>query len=298
MVEYDLSLAWNWEHDADFAALLGAACRSRSLSLVEITPANLAAARVSLLAGEMAFRALYDRASDTDARFIPVVEWARDHGVHAINSHDRARRSWDKATMHLEFITAGLHTPYTIILPPYQEQPILPPLDLSPLGESFAIKPAHGGGGEGVVTRATSLKQVHVAQQERPTDKILLQAHIVPAQLGSRPAWFRAIYCLGRVYPCWWDTATHVYTMVTAGEEGLFGLGPLIDITAAIARVCQLELFSTEIALIPDGRFIVVDYVNDQLDLRLQSHHPDGVPDGIVHDIAERLAAHAAPCGG
>ncbi len=34
--------------------------------------------------------------------------------------------------MHLELITAGIHTPYTILLPPFIEQPVIPELDLSP----------------------------------------------------------------------------------------------------------------------------------------------------------------------
>jgi hypothetical protein len=49
-------------------------------------------------------------------------------------------------------------------------------------------------------------------------------------------------------------------------------------------------LFSTEITLTPDGRFVIVDYVNDPIDLRLQSKTFDGVPDDIVEDITERLA--------
>jgi hypothetical protein len=59
---------------------------------------------------------------------------------------------------------------------------------------------------------------------------------------------------------------------------------------ATIARISELELLSTEIALTPEGLFVVVDYVNDQIDLRLQSKANDGVPDYIVHTIAERLA--------
>jgi hypothetical protein len=49
-------------------------------------------------------------------------------------------------------------------------------------------------------------------------------------------------------------------------------------------------LFSTEITLTPDGRFVIVDYVNDPIDLRLQSKAFDGVPNDIVRDITERLA--------
>jgi hypothetical protein len=48
-------------------------------------------------------------------------------------------------------------------------------------------------------------------------------------------------------------------------------------------------LFSTEITITSDGRFLIVDYVNDPIDLRLQSKTFDGVPDDIVKDITERL---------
>jgi hypothetical protein len=294
MISYDLCLAWNWRHDTDFAMLLDMTCRSHGLSLLQITPDNLVEMLQSLVNNQMTFRAFCDRASDADVRFVPLAQWARDHAVYRINPYERAFRTWDKAAMHLALINAGLHTPYTIILPSYEEQPALPPIDLSPLGDRFTIKPTHGGGGEGVVLEAISLSQVLVARQEYPTDRYLLQAHIVPARRGSRPAWFRIIYCAEQVHPCWWDTCTHVYTPVTLIEESRYGLTPLRRITASIARVCELELFSTEIALTLDGLFVVVDYVNDQIDLRLQSKALDGVPDDIVRDIAESLVALVA----
>ena len=67
-------------------------------------------------------------------------------------------------------------------------------------------------------------------------------------------------------------------------------LGELYDMAVRIANVSRLHLFSTEIALTPDGQFLAVDYVNDQIDLRLQSQAQDGVPDAIVWDICRRLA--------
>jgi hypothetical protein len=54
-------------------------------------------------------------------------------------------------------------------------------------------------------------------------------------------------------------------------------------------------LFSTEIAITSDGRFVIVDYVNDPIDLRLQSKALDGVPDEIVKDITERLVELILP---
>jgi hypothetical protein len=183
-----------------------------------------------------------------------------------------------------------MDTPVTIVLPSYDESPLLPAIDLASLGDGFTIKPALGGGGDGVITEATSLNQVLVARQEFSSQRYLLQAQIVPARLGPRMAWFRVTYCVGKVYPCWWDNCTHIYTPVTSDEANSYNLTPLHSITSSIAQICGLELFSTEITLTPDGRFVIVDYVNDPIDLRLQSKAFDGVPNDIVRDITDCLA--------
>jgi len=286
---YNLCLAWNWEHDADFVKLLDVACQSHELSLLQINPKNLMDMMQSLVNQEISFQIFFDRASDADARFIPVVQWACNHAVYHINSHELARRAWDKVAMH-QAISFSMDTPFTIILQSYDEQPLLPVIDLAPMGGNFTIKPAFGGGGEGVITEAASLNQVLVARREFSSQRYLLQAHIIPARLGSRMAWFRVIYCAGKVYPCWWHNCTHIYTAVTSDEESYYNLGPLRSLTSSIAHICGLELFSTEIALTHEGRFVIVDYVNDPIDLRLRSKTFDGVPDDIVQDITKRLA--------
>jgi hypothetical protein len=289
MTNYDFCLAWNWEYDADFARILEQACEARRLRLLQVTPGNLLEILEALERGEVRFSAFLDRASEADIRFLPLVHCASGQAIYRLNPYDRAVHAMNKATMHLEFITAGIHTPYTIILPPYDKQADLQPLDLSPLGDRFTIKPAHGGGGEGVIIEATSLDQALQARLDYPADYYLLQAHIVPAQLGERPGWFRVIYCAGDIYPCWWDVKTHVYVPVSEEEQQTYGLLPLYSTTQVIAHVSRLDIFSTEIALTSAGLFVAVDYVNDQIDLRLKSAANDGVPDEIVRNIAGRL---------
>ena len=289
MTHFDLCLAWNWEYDQDFANLLEKSCAVRRLSLLQVTEANLEETLTRLQAGEIGFRALLDRASDSDERFQPLVDWGLANKAFQINPQAQCRWAWDKATMHLEFITGGLETPYTIILSPQNEQPDLPGLDLAPFGGIFNIKPAVGGGGWGVVMHATSCDQVRQARGDYPAEKVLVQAHIEPARLEGRPAWFRVLVCDGAVYPCWWDTTTHVYARLTADESLRFGLGELKQVARRIQNLCGLHLFSTEIAY-SQGKMIVTDYVNDPLDLRLLSAAVDGVPDEIVINISSRLA--------
>jgi hypothetical protein len=289
MIIYDLCVAWNWEYDADFVTLLEATCRAKGLLLLQIKPDNLDDSLRSLAEMQVGFRSFFDRASDVDPRFLPLIQWVRERDIYFINSYELATQTWDKTAMHVALVNAGLEVPHTIILPTYEEQPILSPIDLVSLGEQFTIKPAHGGGGEGVVIKITSWDQVLSLRQQYATDRYLLQAHVNPRELDDRLAWFRVIYCAGQIYPCWWSPVTHVYTPVTSGEKSRHGLGPLDDIAVAISRLCRLDLFSTEIAFTSEGRFVIVDYVNDQIDMRLQSKTVDGVPDNIVHDIANRL---------
>ena len=291
MQDYDLCVAWNWEYDGDFIALLESGCGSRGLSLLQITPGNIAEILHALADKNIVCRAFFDRASDVDPQFMPLVQWMHENRIYGINTYERASLTWDKEQMHSLLVNAGLDVPLTLILPAYFEQPDLPSMDLGILGEQFTIKPAHGSGGVGVVTNATSWEQVLTSRQEHASDKYLLQAHIMPMQLDSRPAWFRVIYCTGQIYPCWWNPQTHVYALVTQEEKNKHCLGRLDDNVAAISRMCGLDLFSSEIALTKDEQFIVVDYVNDQIDLRLQSKAAEGVPDAIVHDIAERIVS-------
>ncbi|MBN2409192.1 MAG: hypothetical protein JXE07_05595 [Candidatus Aminicenantes bacterium] len=287
---HDLCLAWNWEYDADFVKLLGEACSSRGLDLWEATPETLCHVLEDLHQGTASFKVLLDRASDADPRFLSLVKWAEANAVRQINPHAKAVHAINKASMHLEFITAGIQTPHTIILPPYNECPQIVAPDTGPLGDRFVVKPAHGGGGEGVVFEVSSIEQVLTARRAFSGDHYLLQARITPAEWAGRRAWFRVIYCDGKVYRFWWDITRPVYRQISEEEDREFGLAPLTQIMLTIAGICGLDLFSTEIALTAAGVFVVVDYVNNPIDLRLRSAAADGVPDETVRDIAGRLA--------
>ena len=293
MMHYDLCLIWYWEYDTDFVAALQAACSTKSVSLWLVSPENLIQATTDLLEGRVSMSVLLDRAQ-YHAGFLPLLQKAREQGAYCINSRERSSWAEDKATMHLEMISRGLESPYTIILAPFTEQPILPPIDLSPLGEQFVIKPAAGGGGEGVTMRATSLEQVLQARVEYADQKYLLQAHIEPQELDGRKAWFRVYFVDGKIHPCWWDPESHIFAPLNADDELRFGLSPLQLVTAKIASICRLDWFSTEIALSKDGKFVAVDYVNDGIDLRSQTKAHDGVPDAVIEAMAEDLVDFAA----
>ena len=82
--------------------------------------------------------------------------------------------------------------------------------------------------------------------------------------------------------------------MVTPQEAITFGLKPLEEIMRQIAGLTGMKFFSSEIALVDSGEFIVIDYVNDQCHMLSQSADPQrGVPDELVRAVATKLVSGA-----
>jgi glutathione synthase/RimK-type ligase-like ATP-grasp enzyme len=297
MRNFSLAIAWNWEYDDDFVALIRAEAAELGIRTCSITPRNLRANLSALSKDQLKVDVFFDRASDADDDFIPLVKHFERKGVHVFNVHEFVEHARDKATMHLELLSVGLNLPYTIIISPYnvEKEPALTLSSLEHLGRPFIIKPANTtGGGIGVVMGAESLREVFHARQHNKDDKYLLQETIIPATIEGRRAWFRVIHAFGDVILCWWDDQTHLYHVVTREEEQRYGLGELRKIIETIRSVCKLDFFSSEIAITAEGKHVVIDYVNEICDMRLQSRHVDGVPDAVVERIAQLIASSAA----
>jgi hypothetical protein len=292
----DLLLAYDWPYDGPFLALLDRQLTAVGLSLLTVNPQSLTEKFSRLRQGDLTARAFLDRAADTDPAFEPLEAWAAAHVPVLLNPPSDRRRVWKKSNLHWEFIRAGVYTPYTLMVPAWNRQRALDaPPDLSPLGKPFAIKPDLGGGGWGVKLGARLWEQVEQARREMPDDDLLLQELVEPETLEGRRAWFRVFYACGEVVACWWDDRTRLFgAPVTADERqrlGLDGLWHIIEVAAGIAR---LQLFSTEAARRVDGRWVVVDYVNDPVDLRILGHAREGMPREAAERIAAAIAASLA----
>jgi hypothetical protein len=303
--EYDLGLVWNWEYDRAFLRLITAAAQARGLSTLLIDQENLTQTMDLLKNGALQFRCVLDRASDEDERFLPLAALLgrkqqaqrQSAAMRVINPYELQRRASDKATMHLEFLSHGLHVPFTIIISPFNHKRELEfsLSELAQLGRPFIIKPANTtGGGIGVVLGAESLKDIIETRQHHKNDKYLLQEKVVPDMLADHRAWFRVFYAFGLVLLCWWDDQTHLYEDVTTDQEEMFGFGQLRTIATTIREICGLDFFSTEVAYTAAKTFVVVDYVNEMCDMRLQSLHTDGVPDRVVQSIVGAMAEFIA----
>ncbi|HMK39250.1 MAG TPA: hypothetical protein VK569_07920 [Bacteroidota bacterium] len=296
----DIAVAWDWADDRDFISLLDGECKERGIRMSAIGPGDADGASSALKNGALSVGTFLDRAAPDEEPFAGLTSAMVSSGARCLNPPEAVRRAADKATMHMEFLAHGIEVPFTIIISPYSRDRLveLSLEQLARLGRPFIIKPANTtGGGTGVITGAETLRDVVDSRKHHQDDKYLIQERVVPADLQGRRAWFRVFFVCGKIFACWWDDQTHIYAEVTEEQAGIFSLSPLVSITRSISMVCGLDFFSTEIARTSDGRFLAVDYVNEICDMRLQSRHPDGVPNRLVLAISAILAETARSPG-
>jgi len=292
MLTFDLGIAYVWEFDEEFVSLIEKILQQSGLTTFRVTDKNVFEVTEKIKNRHLSFRTFLDRASDVEDDFLPLARILARRKVKIFNPYKKILHAIDKATMHLEFITAGLLVPYSIIIPPHSQanELFISVDDLEILGRPFIIKPCNTtGGGIGVVKGAESLKEVLTARQKHSDDKYLIQEKVYPKMLDGKRAWFRCFWAFDRVVCVWWDDETHIYNLLKENEVETFGLKKLFQITRTIRRITELDFFSTEVVLTEKNKFVVIDYVNDQCDMRLKSIHPDGVPDELVLDIINSL---------
>jgi hypothetical protein len=288
---FDLAIAWDWEYDHFFVNLIENILQDRGIKTYRIEYHNIDETIYNLKKNIIRFNYLFDRTADEV--FYPLIKYLEKTSSRIINPRLLTKKSNDKATMHLEFITAGINVPYTIIISPYnsKKEVEFSISALANLGRPFIIKPANNtGGGMGVVTGAETLRDILEARQHQKEDKYLVQEKINPKYIASKRAWFRVFYAFGKIFIAWWNDLTHWYEPVTELEEKEFKLYKLKRVMSVIHKVCMLDFFSSEIAITENDKIIVVDYVNDVCDMRPQSFCFDGVPDSLVSEIVNKLA--------
>lgn len=292
MEKFDLAIAYLWEFDQDFIHLLEKIFHENGLTTFIISDHNIDEVKNRVTIKDLRFHFYFDRAWDVDDRFGELGKILLKRKTIFINQYDKVLHAIDKATMHLEFITAGLNVPYSIIIPPHseKEEVFISVSDLAKIRRPFIIKPCNTtGGGIGVVTGAESLQEVLEERVTNSNDKYLIQEKIYPKIIEGNRAWFRAFWVFDEAIPVWWDDQTHLYKELRGYEVTQYNLKKLFNITKKIGSITQLDFFSTEIVLTENDKFIAIDYVNDQCDLRLQSGHLDGVPDVLILRIVNKF---------
>ncbi len=292
---FNLSMSINWNYDRDFFKLIERESINYGLSTFIIHQDNLEDTYSKLNDNLLSFNFLFDRASDSSIEFLKLQNILINKGTEVIEKHEKIKWVSDKATMHLEFVNKGIETPYTFILTPfeYDKNISISNDDLIKIGSPFVIKPANTtGGGVGVFDNAKDINDILLVRKEFEKDKYLIQEKVIPLEVDGKYFWFRCFYAFGFIHCTWWNNNTKIYNLLNDNELQKYNLQKLFTIVEKIKNIININFFSTEIAIDRNNKFVVVDYVNEVCDMRLQSKHFDGVPDIIVENIARNLVLY------
>ncbi|MEG8947611.1 hypothetical protein [Rosettibacter firmus] len=289
---FDLAISYTWEYDQEFVDLIEFIFQKDGLTTFVISTYNVFEVINALQSKQLHFHSYLDRASDVDSDFEPIATILSKRKSYIINPHKKVHRFINKSFMHKVLSKKNFNLPKTIILPPYyyNHSINIKQEELDKIGNPFIIKPAiYTGGGEGVKIDATTIYQIQKERIKNQTEEYLIQEKIQPKILGGKRAWFRVFWAFNKVIPTWWDDQTHIYETISHEQIKKYNLHQLYRITKRLFKITRIDYFSTEIALSKKNKFVLIDYINDQCDMRLKSNHIDGVPDEVVINFIEQM---------
>lgn len=286
MKTYDLAVIWEWDYDKPLNHFIEEYAYGHNLSVTFINPLEILKAENEIINNEISFKWYLDRASETDVRFLPLIQKCLEKNFQAINSPANVHKALNKSYMHRLLLSSEIPLPETLILPSYAKKQVLPFFTFEKIGIPFVIKPSNGGGGDGVHMGLTELSQVENFRKEFPDQEYLIQQTIIPKYLEDLPLWLRVFHVCDEIFLSFWNPKTKHFSLIQQEEKLPHELITRIKhIVTNIARISKLRLFSTEIAVQTNGEPIVIDYVNDPVDLRPKSLHLEGVPDDLLKKI-------------
>jgi len=290
METFDLGIAWDREEDNEFVEELNNYALKEGLRPYLLHGYNFYASLKDISEGNIHFRFFLNRTTEDDPVFSGLPDFLKRKSITFINHPDRAKESLDKFKMHLKFNSHDIPVPKTVLIGLQDDKQSLG-FKIKYVSKPFVLKSANGSCGDGVVLDTQSLDDVIKLKEQHTDIKYLAQEKINPVNLENKQAWFKVFYCLGKINPCWWNSLTCTYDILTIKEIYRFGLYDMWRIAKMIHTISGLDFFSVEMAMLSNEKFIVVDYANGQPEMRKKSKFKNGLPDEIVDKIIADIIA-------
>ncbi len=289
MKKYNLAIAYKWIYDTDFVSLIENIFHKNGLSTYIIHKNNTKEVYGLLKSNELFFDVILDRGSDEDEDFEPIAQLTKELQIKVINDYHLTDLALDKSVLQPKLEKENILVPKTIVLPPLDEEPDdfeIDKISLKSFTKPFIIKPGYySGGGESINLNAFTIEDVKKQRAFLNDDTFLIQEKIYPKQIFGRRAWFRCFWFFGKIVHTFWDDTTHEYTEISGYEKDNIDFTFIGESMKKLAGISKLDYFSSEFAINKNDEIYLIDYINDQCDMRFKSKHFDGVPDRIVEEF-------------
>lgn len=287
---YDFVLASPFSNYNFFGDKLRELCGQMGLSFFLVDDTWVKEFQQKFDAGEIAVTVMLDLTANQTLPNDPYTKLARavkKKGGRVIDDPDKTASVAHKGHLHQKLIDNHIRVPETVIVNRGDLKSFRVTDEIRRrVGTPFVVKPAWGDSGVGVIMDGQTEEDLLRSAGECPnSDAFLIQQRLEMQDLGRHKGWFRLFHVCGTIIPCWWDPVSHEYHMVTPAQIKKFRLSGLRRIMRGIARLTEMQKFSSEICLHSDGKLYAVDYVNADPDMNPRSFYPNGVPDEVVRHI-------------
>ncbi len=292
MQTYDLAIAYKWIYDRELTELIEKMFLENELSTYIIGEFNYTEVANALRNQELSFRAVLDRASDEDENFADLARLFTESNTYVINNYEKTENAIDKYKMHNILDQENFPLPYTYFIPPFDknEEVVIPEEVFEKLGCPYVIKPSYySGGGDGVIIDACGSELIRTARNQNPDDYYLLQKRVYPKVYNGRRVWIRSYWFFDEVFIVWWDDQTHIYSELNYSDFQILDLNRVVEFTTGIAELSGMDYFSSEFTIDQNEELFIIDYVNDQCDMRMKPEHFDGVPKIVVEKFIRNM---------
>jgi glutathione synthase/RimK-type ligase-like ATP-grasp enzyme len=292
MKTYDVGIGWAHPADKKFAEAMKSYFKERNISFREITYVNLNHSFKAIDKGALNFKFFIDRSSEDHPAYLLMSSILQSRGATIINDPRSCIYFSDKAQLHLLFASLNLPLPKSFIIAPSTRSRKVLMKVVEELKFPFVLKPSYGGGGENVFVNMRHSDDIIDFLEDNCTDRCIAQEYVMPATINNRSAWFRPIFVCGAVIPLWWDPKNHVYQRFGNTPKEIDIAKALDSFSRTIAKNTGLQFFSTEVAMTEEGKYLIVDYANQPIDVNTSEVARNGLPPLVVEEIVNHLGSY------
>lgn len=288
-MNYDLGIARVYEKDKEFENILIKEIKKSKKSYLLIDYENVDYVIKQVNNNKINFRVFLDLSSHEHPIFSILIGKLKNKGSLIINDPESIIKIYNKAKLHKLYEENKLPVRKTFVFSPkkYTQRELKEAV--SSLGQPFILSQAATSYENVIVLNAKDVEDIENFLNEYETEECLAHEYVLPKTVKGKVAWFRIIYSNGKIIPHWWDPQTHFYKRFSKSLTEIRINFKIKSYIKKIAELTEMKLFSTEIIINKNNKYIIIDYLNNPIDLSSQEYEKDGVPKQTLNEIAESI---------
>lgn len=288
MKSYDFGISWVYSKDKEFVRILKEKLKKRKLTFFEIGYNNVDEIIDKIKNDEISFNNLIDFASFEHPVFSHFASILESKNCNVINSKESIKNSYSKSKLFTLFEKENLPMRKTFIVNNGKKQNYKE--IISKVKVPFVITPSSSSYEHDIILNGKDPEDIGAFIENHETEEVLVQEFLTPKIIHGKIAWFRILYACGEMIIHWWDPQNSFYRTFGKTPEENKIKHKLESYTEKISQLTELKLFSTEIILSQEGKYVIIDYANNPIDLSSQEYERDGIPKETLNQVAEAIS--------